>query len=107
MNNNYPFPPENYSDNPEYIRKVVQSLRNCVRGKINNTGEFTCTPSASSTVVKDNLCNLNSVVNIIPVTSNAASHLNQLFIIAGDKEFTVNHISNGQTDKTYRYVITG
>lgn len=107
MNNNYPFPPENYSDNPEYIRKVVQSVRNCVRGNTNNTGQFTCTASVASTIVKENLCNINSVINVIPVTANAASGIASLYIVAGDKQFTVNHTNNAQTDKTFRYVITG
>lgn len=107
MNNNYPFPPENYSDNPEYIRKVVQSVRNCVRGKTNNTGAVTLQVSSTTTVVENALCNLNSVVLLMPLTSNAAQHVNQTFITPQDKQFTITHQSNAQTDRNFRYVIIG
>lgn len=107
MNNNYPFPPENYSDKAEYIRKIVQSVRNCVRGKMNNTGEFSLTVSSTTTVINDNLCNENSVILLSPLTSNAAQHIQHTYVTAGDKQFTVNHQNNMQTDRTFRYVIIG
>lgn len=107
MNNNYPFPPENYSESPEYIRRVVQSLRNCIRGKTNNTGEFNCEVSETATVITNLLCNVNSVITLTPVTQNAADHSDGTFVVAGDKSFTVYHQSKTHADRTFRYVIVG
>ena len=107
MNNNYPYAPQNYAATPEFIRKVVASVNNAMKGKTNNTGEITLTPSATSSVFTDNFCNSNSVVLLVPVTANAANNASGLYVTAGDKTFTVNHSSSAQTDKTFRYVIIG
>lgn len=107
MNNNYPYAPENYSADPEYIRKLKVSVNSAMKGKTNNTGEITVTPNASSSVYTDNFCNVNSVILLSPVTSNAAVHHSGLYAVAGDKTFTVYHSNSSHTDKTYRYVIVG
>jgi hypothetical protein len=107
MNNNYPFAPENFSLTAEYIRKLKDSINFALRGKSNNTGEFNLTAGTTSTVIIDNNCNANSVVLIIPTTANAASHTQHAYIVAGDKQFTVYHQNNSQTDRTFRYVIIG
>jgi hypothetical protein len=107
MNNNYPFAPENFNLTAEYIRKVKDAVNLSLRGKSNNTGEFTLTASVTSTAITDNNCNANSVILIIPVTANAANHLADTYIVAGDKSFTVNHQSKTHTDRTFRYVVIG
>lgn len=107
MNNNYPFAPENFSLTAEYIRKVKDAVNLALKGKSNNTGEFTLNAGVTSTVVNDNNCNVNSVVLIIPVTANGAIHMADTYIVAGDKSFTINHQSKIHTDRTFRYVIIG
>jgi hypothetical protein len=107
MNNNYPFAPENFSLTAEYIRKVKDAVNLALRGKSNNTGQYTLNTGTTSTVVIDNRCNENSVVLVSPTTAHAASHTQHAYIVAGDKQFTVTHQNNGQTDRTFRYVIIG
>lgn len=107
MNNNYPTAPENFSLTAEYIRKMKDAINFAMRGKSNNTGEFTLTASTTSTTVIDNRCNENSVVLYIPVTANAATHMSNMYVAAGDKSFVLHHSSSPQTDKTFRYVIIG
>jgi len=107
MNNNYPFAPSNVVLLPEYINKLKNSINFAMNGKTNNTGEVTITPSTSSTTVLNNLCNVNSVVILSPVTSHAAVHDSGRYVVAGDKQFTIHHSNSAQTDKTYRYVIIG
>lgn len=107
MNNNYPYAPENYSERPEYSRKLKTSINSAMNGKTNNTGEITVTPGASSSTFIDNLCNINSVVLLSPITANAGIHHNGLYVVAGDKSFTVHHASSAVTDRSYRYVIVG
>lgn len=107
MNNNYPFAPLNHSLTDNYLNKLKLTINLLMNGKMNNTGEVTLTPNASSTTVTDNLCNENSVILFTPVTSNAAQHTQTAYIVAGDKEFTIHHNSSANTDKTIRYVIIG
>lgn len=107
MNNNYPFAPENFSLTAEYIRKVKDAVNLALRGKTNNTGEYTLTENVTSTVVTDNRCNINSVILTTPVTANASTHMTDTYIVAGDKSFTVYHQSKTHTDRTFRYVIIG
>lgn len=107
MNNNYPYAPFNHSLTDNYLNKLKLSINFLMNGKMNNTGEVTLTPNASSTTVTNNLCNVNSVILYSPVTSNAGQHLQTSYVVAGDKEFTIYHNSSANTDKTIRYVIIG
>ncbi len=106
-NNNYPAVPENYSLTENYIRKMVQSINSAMRGKTNNTGEFTLTASVTSTTVLDNRVNTQSVITIMPKTANAATHVQHYYIVPGDKQFVITHNNNASTDRTFRYVVTG
>lgn len=89
-------------------RQVATVVRNLVDGKINSTGTVTLTASASSTDVSDQRVGGDSVVLLMPTTSNAAAALATTFVSARAKQsFTVSHASNAQTDRTFSYVILG
>ncbi len=107
VNNNYPTAPQNYSASENYIRKLMQSLNFAMLGKTNNVGELTLTPSATSTVVQNNLVNLNSAIILQPITEHAADHFVDTWVVAGDKQFTVNHNNNSQIDRTFKYIVVG
>lgn len=106
-NNNYPECPSNYALEENYIRKMLFTLNNCVRGKTNNVGEVTLTPSATSTTVIDNRVNENSAIILQPITEHAADHFVDTWVVAGDKSFVVNHNNNSQTDRTFKYIVVG
>ncbi len=107
MNNNYPAAPLNISSDVSFIKKLVLSINYLMNGKTNNTGEFTTDITTTSTIVKNTLCNENSVILITPVTANAAIHMLDSYIVAGDKQFTYHHQAKTHTDRTFRYVIIG
>lgn len=106
LNNNFPRAPENYSNKEEYIRNLKISVNYAMSGKTNNTGEITLEASETSSTFIDNLCNANSAVLLVPVTATAASATG-VYVVAGNKQFTVNHNSTADTDRTFRYVIVG
>ena len=93
--------------NPREISQVVNGV---LDGKLNSTGSFTCTASAASTSVTDYRAGKDSVILLMPTTSNAASEMGAgtIFVSARAKQsFTVTHANNAQTDRTFEYIIIG
>lgn len=109
MNNNYPFLPANSQLNDNFLKKIVLVVNLLMSGKLNNTGDFTLTASATSTVVTNNLVNTNSVVFPIPTSASAALDWSSgsMYITTSDKEFTVFHDSDTATTRTFKYVVFG
>lgn len=105
-NNNYPTPKKSPAASYDFLEEIRKVVRNLVNGKSNNTGEVTLAPSATSTVVKNILCNENSVVTMQALTSQAAS-LSPVYLVPGDKEFTIHHPLDISTTMVFRYVVTG
>ena len=56
-------------------RQVAQVVNNVLDGKLNSTGEFTCTASAASTDVTDYRAGKNSVILLMPTTANASAEV--------------------------------
>lgn len=107
VNNNYPYLQANVQQSDNFLKKIVLVVNNLVNGKTNNIGEVTLNPSATSTVVSNNLVNPNSMILLEALTANAASHVTHVYVVAGDKNFTIFHNSSPQTDRTHKYVIIG
>mgnify|MGYP001295145562 CR=1 FL=1 len=50
----------------------------------------------------------NSVLVFMPTTSNASAGMTSLFVSSqGKQTATLSHANNGQTDRTYKYIIIG
>jgi len=91
-------------------RQVAQVVNNVLDGKLNSTGEFTCTASAASTDVTDYRAGKNSVILLMPTTANASAEVGAgtIYISARNKQsFTVTHANNTQTDRTFGYIVIG
>jgi hypothetical protein len=44
----------------------------------------------------------------MPTTANAAAELATMFVSSrGKQTFTITHANNGQTDRTFKYVVIG
>lgn len=106
VNNNYQIPGLETTLTPRFIQKMADIVSGIMNGKTNNTGEVTLTASATTTLVKDILCNANSVILLSAITAHAAAATG-VYVVAGDKEFTIHHNSTADTDKDFRYVIVG
>ena len=95
------------ADNPREISQVVNGI---LDGKVNSTGSFTCTTSATTTVVTDFRAGADSIILLMPTTANAAAEMGNgtAFISARAKQsFTVTHANNSQADRTFGYAILG
>lgn len=104
----FPQAPENAKAEEGSIRTLVRVINNIMRGKTNNRGEVTLTAGATTTVVSDINAGGESIVLLMPLTSNAAAALATTYITSqGKKTFTITHANNAQTDRNFRYTITG
>ena len=95
------------ASNPRVVAQVVNQI---LEGKLNSTGEFTCTASATTTTVTDYRAGKDSVVLLMPTTANAAAEMGNgtIYISTRAKQsFTVTHASNTQSDRTFGYIIIG
>lgn len=106
MTNTYPKVPQNVRMEEVYLRELMKVVNQCVDGRMNNTGEFTCTNGTTSTTVENILCNENSVIHVSPITA-LASGLTGVYVVAGDKTFTIHHSSVGGSSASFRYSIVG
>ncbi len=91
-------------------REVASAVNLIMDGKVNSTGTFTLTTSATSTTVTDFRAGTNSVILLMPTTANASAEIGAgtIFISARvDNSFTITHASNSQSDRTFGYSIIG
>ena len=89
-------------------REIAEIVNRTVDGKLNSTGDFTLTASATTTTVTDPRAGKESVILFSPTTSNAAAAISGLYVSTKNNgSFVVTHASNAQTDRTFDYVIIG
>jgi len=89
------------------MRDTSNVVNNILAGKLNATGTFTVTNSATSTVVADYRAGKESVILLMPTTSYAAAEIATTYVSTRAKNsFTVTHASN-TTSRIFDYVIIG
>jgi len=89
-------------------RQIAEVVNRTIDGKLNSTGSVTLTASATSTVVAEARSGSDSVILFMPTTANAAAELATMFVSSrGKQTFTITHANNGQTDRTFKYVVIG
>lgn len=107
----YPVPPIDWPGETElWIRKIAESVRGIMNGKINATGTVTLTVSSTTTVISDLRIGPNSVIVPMATTANAAAELaaNGWHVSSrGKQTATLTHANNAQADRTFAYAILG
>lgn len=89
----------------QQTRTILNETR---RGRLNNGGEVTLTAGAATTTITDPLITTNSVIYLMAMTTNAAAALGTMYFDApAAGSVVVNHANNAQTDRTFRYGVTG
>lgn len=113
-NNGFLNAPEYFSDLKEWLRRCVRVINGIMQGKTNNTGSVTLTANAATTVVTESEGRIgqNTVILFSPTTANAATEFGAgtLYVSARDvinNTFTITHVNNAQTDRTFKYVLIG
>lgn len=92
---------------PRQVAGVVNRLN---LGKMNCTGTLTLAAGQASTTVADPRVDAGSHIGLMPLTASAAAELaGGALHIAGRSPgaFVLAHADNGQTDRTFGYVVIG
>lgn len=92
------------------LKDVVLTVMGIMRGEQNNSGSFTLTASATSTVVSHPNVGIGKKITFSPSTANAAAALATTYIpiatiVKGG--FTVQHANTGTSDRTFAFEVTG
>ena len=89
-------------------REVASVVNLILQGKLNATGTVTLTASVTTTVITDARLTGSSWIGLMPLTANARDALATIFWSAqGKGTATINHASNAQTDRDFRFLIIG
>jgi|TARA_R100000995_G_scaffold34655_2_gene15668 hypothetical protein len=92
----------------EHRRQLAIVVNNSLDGKLNSTGSVTLTASQTTTTLSDRRLGGDSVIVFMPTTANASAGITSLYVSAqGKQTATLTHANNGQTDRTYKYIIIG
>ena len=92
--------------------KIAFGLRQLSEGRTNANGVVNLAASATSTVVVAPNCAHSSSVFLFPASAHAAAEwiAGTLCVNVADVKngkFTVTHVNNGQTDRTFFWVALG
>lgn len=85
----------------EHRRKLAQSIRGLLNGKMNNIQEVTLAADATQTVVKAANATANSEILLTPKSASAAAALSTLWVQPGNGEVTLNHDASPATDRVF------
>ena len=101
-------------ESTDFDRDVVQVVNGIMLGKTNNIGTITLAANQATTTVTvaSGLIGESSVILFSPTTANAANEYGAgtLYVSARDvlnNQFTITHVNNAQTDRTFSYVFIG
>lgn len=113
-NNGFLNAPEFNPDLKEWLRRTVRVVNNIMQGKTNNTGSVTLAANTTTTTVTEAKGRIgqNTVILFMPTTAHAATEFGAgtMYVSGRDvanNQFTVTHVNNAQTDRTFNYVLIG
>lgn len=90
--------------NPREISEVVNNL---INGKSNNTGYFSTTASATSTIIYNERIGTDSAILFTPMDDKAASEMAKLYIGTRTQgQAVIEHDSNAHVCN-FMYIIVG
>lgn len=93
-----------------WVRRIVDTVNNTQKGKLNAVASVTLAANADSTVIVDVRISAYSALLFSPLTANAAAEqAGGAFYISsqGDGTATVRHANNANTDRNYFLLIVG
>jgi hypothetical protein len=81
-------------------------------GHNNSSGVFTLTASVATSTLTDDRIGFNSNIVLVPTTANAAAEIGNgtLYIAESGRvngSVVITHANNAQTDRTFRFIISG
>jgi hypothetical protein len=115
----FPDVPDYIPDHPSLLRTIIRVVRNIMQGRTNNAGSVTLTANSATTVVTLATGEIgeNTLVFFMPQTANAATEFGAgtMYVSARSVKptlptlptFTITHVNNAQTDRTFGYILVG
>jgi hypothetical protein len=99
---------KSYGNFEQFIIACVDVVNNILKGKLNNTGQFTVTANATTTTITDSRIGANSVICVMPTTATAATELATLYFgTFAEGSCVANHSNDAATDRVFKYTVTG
>lgn len=92
------------------IRRVVETVQNLLRGKLNAVTTLTLAANVATTTLTDSRIGGESHIALTPTTANASAEIGAgtIYVSARAKgSATVTHANNAQTDRSYSVLIIG
>ena len=95
-----------------WLRNAALTINELAHGHSNNSGTFTLTASVASSTLTDDRIGFNSAIILVPTTANAAAEIGNgtLYISETGRvngSAVITHANNAQTDRTFRFLISG
>lgn len=91
--------------NSKFDAEVIAIVNETRRGRTNNGGEVTLTPSSATTVLNDQLITKNSVILFSPRTANAKAEGIPYYDDPTAGSVVLRHANNAQVDRRYHYTV--
>lgn len=88
--------------------QAERTINEMLRGRANNVGEVTLTPSSTTTTIEDIRVKQTMTAVFVPRTANAAAAMTNVYISAvADGSITLTHSSVASVDRTFDYILHG
>lgn len=99
--------PGRYEKDQTKLQAAVEQMS---QGRLNCTGTFTLTPSATSTTVAAANIAPGTIISLSPQTADAAAALATTFVLPSNVSqgsFVVSHASGASIDRTFGFIGIG
>jgi|694.fasta_scaffold37394_7 hypothetical protein len=95
-----------------WLRNAALTINDITKGRSNNSGVFTLTANVATSTLTDDRVGFDSCIALVPTTANAAAEIGNgtLYIAETGRingSVVINHANNAQTDRTFRFIISG
>lgn len=91
-----------------WVRSIADVVIGLMNGRSNNIGSVTLTASATSTTLTDPRISMQSVIEFMPKTANAATAKTSMYVTnRGNGAAKINHASSNTTDQQFDYTVIG
>lgn len=92
------------------IFRIVQAIREVIRGHLNSSGNVTLTANDTTTTVNAPNCSTDSKIVLFPRTANAAAKAATTYIKDTDVtrgQFVITHASSADIDQHFFWISLG
>ncbi len=93
-----------------HCEQLAEKINALLIGKTNNVLTVTLTANVATTTVTDARLGVNSALNFMPTTANAAAEIGNGTLYVGTRSngsCVITHANNAQTDRTYKVTVSG